>query len=86
MTLMLPCEEIDPEEVIDPELTVPVVSIVVEPPIVEDPVIVAALRILLVSVDAPASVTITPDAGYVAVELTPVPPLAEGNRPVTAAD
>ena len=72
---MLPCEEIDPEEVIDPELTEPAVSIVVNPPIVEDPLIVAAVSVLLVRVDAPASVTITPDVGNVAVELTPVPPL-----------
>ena len=71
----LPCSVTLPCATFAPEVIVPVVAMMVEPPIVEDPLIVAAVSVLLVRVDAPASVTITPDVGNVAVELTPVPPL-----------
>ena len=63
------------------EFTVPVVSIVVEPPILDAPLIVAAVKVLLVSVSVAASVTTTPELGKVAVEFTPVPPLAAARVP-----
>ena len=63
------------------EFTVPVVSIVVEPPILDAPLIVAAVKVLLVSVSVAASVTTTPEVGKVAVEFTPVPPLAAARVP-----
>jgi hypothetical protein len=75
-----------PATVAAPELTVPVVLIVVDPLIVEAPLMAAALSVLLVSVSVAPSVTITPELGNAAVELTPVPPFALGRMPVTAAD
>ena len=55
--------------------------IVVEPPILDAPLIVAAVKVLLVSVSVAASVTTTPVVGKVAVEFTPVPPLAFARVP-----
>ena len=45
-----------------------------------------ASNVLLLKVAAPVSVTMTPDAGNTATELTPVPPEDVGKIPVTAAD
>ena len=64
-----------------PEFTVPVVLIVVAPPILDAPFIVAAVKVLLVSVSVAASVTTTPKVGKVAVEFTPVPPFAAARVP-----
>ena len=44
-----------------------------------------ASNVLLLKVEAPVSVTITPDAGKTATELTPVPPDEVGKIPVIAA-
>jgi len=70
-----------PTTVWAPEFTVPVVLIVVEPPILDAPLIVVAVKVLLVSVSVAASVTTTPVVGKVAVEFTPVPPLATAKVP-----
>jgi hypothetical protein len=64
-----------------PVAAVPVVLIVVEPLIFDAPLIVAALKVLLVRVSVAASVTTTPVVGKVAVEFTPVPPLAADRVP-----
>ena len=69
-----------------PEVRLPEVLIVVKPPILEAPLMVAPLSVLLLRVAAESSVTITPELGYVAEELIPVPPLALLNKLVTAAD
>ena len=51
------------------------------------PVLISGLaKILLVNVAVPASVTMTPVVGKVALELTPVPPELVAKVPVTAAD
>ena len=59
----------------------PMVLMMVEPPILDAPLIVAALKVLLVRVSVAASVTTTPEVGKVAVEFTPVPPLAAARVP-----
>ena len=74
-----------PEMVDAPDVMVPVVLISVEPAIVEFPLIVAVVMVLLIRVSVASRVTTVPDAGNVAVELTPVPPFAVGNTPLTAA-
>jgi hypothetical protein len=71
-------------------LMVPVVSIFVLPvtrdaPSIVLPEIMGEVRVLLLSISDAVSVTTTPDDGYVAVELTPVPPAEVGSSPVTAA-
>ena len=73
-----------------PEVMLPDVLITVDPPMDEAPPIAAEVmvgldNVLLVNVSAAVSVTTTPLAGYVAVELTPVPPSPVGKIPVTAA-
>ena len=59
----------------------PVVLIVVEPLMLDAPLIVAAVNVLLVRVSVASRVTTTPEVGKVAVELTPVPPLAAASVP-----
>ena len=44
------------------------------------------LRVLLLRVSVAVCVTIVPDAGNIAEDLTPVPPFAGPKTPVTAAD
>ena len=63
-------------------LVLPVIS---EVPLTVPFVITGAVRVLLVKVADAASVTITPLAGKVALELIPVPPMDEAKIPVTAA-
>ena len=79
--VLLPIMVTLPATVWAPEFTVPVVLIVVEPPILDAPLIVAAVKVLLVSVSVAPSVTTTPEVGKVAVEFTPVPPLAAARVP-----
>ena len=76
----LPCE-ITVAAVSAPVAAVPVVLIVVEPPMLDAPLITAADKVLLVRVSASSRVTTTPEVGKVAVELTPVPPLAAERVP-----
>ena len=45
----------------------------------------APVRVLLVKLAAPSSVTTTPALGNVAVEERPIPPKVVGKMPVTAA-
>ena len=76
---------------VDEVLIEPVVSIDVDPPMSEVPAIVPELitglvRVLLVNVATSASVTTTPLSGKVAVEVLPIPPLALGRMPDTAAE
>ena len=70
-----------PATVWAPELTVPVVLIAVEPLILDAPLIVAAVKVLLVRVSVESRVTTTPEVGKVAVEFTPVPPVAVARVP-----
>ena len=70
---------------------VPVLLIVVDPainaaPFIVPPVISGLVKVLLVKVSDADCVTMTPDVGNVALELTPVPPLAPPSNPVTAED
>ena len=60
--------------VVDGKVRVPVLTIVP---------MSGAVSVLLVRVSVAASVTTMPEAGKVAVEFTPVPPLAAGKVPVT---
>ena len=75
-----------PAMVAAPELRLLVVLMVVDPPIMDAPLMVALLRVLLLRVSLASSVTITPEIGYVAEELIPVPPFALGKIPSTEAD
>ena len=82
----LPDVEIDPEAAMLPELIEPVMFTDVEPMITDAPLIVpdvinGLLNVLLVRVSVAVSVTTTPVVGNVAVELTPVPPLAVAKVP-----
>ena len=79
--VLLPRIVMLPATVWAPELTVPVVLIVVEPLIFDAPLIVAAVKVLLVRVSVESRVTTTPEVGKVAVEFTPVPPLAAARVP-----
>ena len=75
-----------PAMVAAPDARLPEVLIVVKPPILDAPLMVAPLRVLFVRVSVASSVTITPELGYVAEELIPVPPFALGKIPSTEAD
>ena len=76
--------------IVDVVVMAPVVLMMVEPVMSPAPLIVpavrtGAVRVLLVKVSVASRVTITPDPGYVAVEVTPVPPFADAKMPLTAA-
>jgi hypothetical protein len=64
-----------------PVAAVPVVLIVVEPLISDAPLITAPDKVLLVNVSVASRVTTMPEVGKVAVEFTPVPPLAAARVP-----
>ena len=80
-----------PATVVVPMFIVPVLLITVLPEISDVPVrvplfMIGLVRVLLLRVSVAVSVTIVPDAGNTALELTPVPPLEVLSTPVTAAD
>ena len=79
--VLFPRIVIFPATVAVPDFIVPAVSIEVEPPILDAPLIVAALKVLLVRVSVASRVTTMPEVGKVAVEFTPVPPLATARVP-----